>query len=108
MVQLQPQPVRDFSGDLSLNREDILEPAIVIGTPELRLMNCVHQFRVYDQAITALDHLSGKDNPYAELATGLRDVTYLSFVAEHCGARNDAQFMQLRQVVNDSRRDALA
>lgn len=55
-----------------------------------------------------LGYLSAQQNSNAELTTDLRYVACPSFVAECCRARNDAQFTQLREVVDDSRRDAVA
>src|SRR6267378_2999533 len=52
--QLRLQPVRNFSGEVTLEKKNILRLAVVLATPELRARRNIYQFRPDDQRAPAL------------------------------------------------------
>ena len=93
--QSHAQLLRNLPRNLFLNGEDVRELPAVLLTPQLRPIGDIHQFRLHDQSVAALQNFARQDCLHAEFAPDLLRVCLASFVAKDGRARHDAQPRQL-------------
>ena len=106
--QLEPQRLGDLLRDVVLDRDDVLEGAIVLLAPELRAAVHVDELGLNVQVTVTLDHAPREDGADVELpADGLRIFVGVP-VAERRAARLHLELRQGREPVDQRLRDAVA
>src|ERR1700722_13136657 len=106
--ELQFQSLDDGFGDFGLQREDIVQVAIVALGPEVLVTRTVDQLGGDAYAATRLAHAAFEDEADLEFAREFEDINMLALVHKRAVARNDGQCRNLAQISDDVLGDAVA
>src|SRR6266446_1742072 len=91
------QPLGDSLRNLALDRKQVIQIALVLFGPDMRVRSRVDQLRIYMKPGTAPANTSLQHMRYSQLVTDLPHIP-LAAVIHHAGPADDFQIGDLRQL----------